>query len=245
MQQLLDTGKAYRCFCSAKKSHELAKGRYELGLSQKYDRTCAHIPKEQSDDRAHNGEIHVVRLLVDDKPPAFEDLIFGKIGKGTVQDRHGADGYDDPILMKSDGWPTYHLANVVDDHMMDISHVIRGVEWIPSTSTHLQLYRAFEWSPPKFAHVPLLVGEGGQKLSKRLGSTDVESYRAGGFLPEALVNFVALLGWSHKAKSDVFSRADLLRTVSQLFLHLLFNSKRPDSLILRLPKATPWSISES
>ncbi|EFE42728.1 hypothetical protein TRV_02448 [Trichophyton verrucosum HKI 0517] len=183
-----------------------------MGLTPGYDRTCAGISKEESDERAANGELHVVRLRVDDQYPMFNDLVYGKTGQNRpVGQRGGHEGvYLDPILIKSDGHPTYHLANVVDDHFMEITHVIRGTEWMSSTPMHMALYNAFEWKPPQFGHVPLLVDMNGQKLSKRNADIDISFFKdQQGIFPETLSNFAALLGWSHTRKSDVFSLKEL------------------------------------
>lgn len=143
----------------------------------------------------------------------FNDLVYGKTGQNKLNvskldliDRV----YDDPILLKSDGHPTYHLANVVDDHCMKITHVIRGTEWMPSTPMHMALYNAFKWTPPRFGHVPLLVDKNGQKLSKRNADIDLSSFKdQQGIFPATLVNFAALLGWSHSQKSDIFNLEEL------------------------------------
>lgn len=221
-EKLLDNGTAYRCFCSPERLHALAEHRSKLGLPPDYDRTCAHIPKEQSDDRAAKGDAHVVRLLVPDKYPVFEDLVYGLVRqrrdmqlKPSPQTPLGS--FDDPILIKSDGFPTYHLANVVDDHLMDITHVIRGSEWMSSTPKHLALYQAFNWQPPQFAHVGLLLDKDRQKLSKRTQSIDIRHWRLAGIFPETLTNFVALLGWSHNTGQDVMSMSDLIRNASMKY----------------------------
>lgn len=194
----------------------MARHRNEMGLTPGYDRTCAGISKEESDERAANGELHVVRLRVDDQYPMFNDLVYGKTGQNRpVGQRGGHEGvYPDPILIKSDGHPTYHLANVVDDHFMEITHVIRGTEWMSSTPMHMALYNAFEWKPPQFGHVPLLVDMNGQKLSKRNADIDISFFKdQQGIFPETLANFAALLGWSHTRKSDVFSLKELEENV--------------------------------
>ncbi|KAJ5098132.1 hypothetical protein N7532_005133 [Penicillium argentinense] len=209
---LVSNGHAYRCFCSSERLDSFARHRSQAGLPAGYDRKCAGISHEESEDRASKGESHVVRLKVD-KYPMFNDLVYGKTGQNKPNaskldliDRV----YDDPILLKSDGHPTYHLANVVDDHCMEITHVIRGTEWMPSTPMHMALYDAFKWTPPRFGHVPLLVDKNGQKLSKRNADIDLSSFRdAQGIFPAALVNFAALLGWSHSQKSDVFNLEEL------------------------------------
>lgn len=150
--------------------------------------------------------------------PEFVDLIYGKVGndKGKnvgITRKRGEVAYEDPVLLKTDQRPTYHLANVVDDHFMNITHVVRATEWMPSTPKHLALYNAFGWTPPAFAHVGLLVNERGHKLSKRDHATDISYYRNLGILPDALVNYVALLGWSHDQRSDVMQMQDLVKQV--------------------------------
>ena len=128
--KLLDLGHAYRCFCTSDRLSELAQQRSQLGLPTDYDRTCEGIPLAESDDRAYRGEMHVVRLRVPDIYPKYNDLVYGSVGnpaRRSLVFKHGEPAYEDPILLKSDGLPTYHLANVIDDHLMDITHVIRGV----------------------------------------------------------------------------------------------------------------------
>ncbi|KAK0615435.1 Glutamate--tRNA ligase [Lasiodiplodia hormozganensis] len=216
--KLLETGHAYRCFCTAERLNDLAQQRAQLGLPTDYDRKCAHIPKEEADDRAAKGEAHVVRLLVPDAYPAFFDHVYGMVGKGVKPaTKKVDDAYDDPILLKSDGLPTYHLANVVDDHHMKITHVIRGTEWLPSTPRHVAMYQAFGWEPPSFAHVGLLVDKDGNKLSKRNMDIDVAAYRKQGFLPEAVNNFVVLQGWSHRGRKDAMSMQELIDTFTIKF----------------------------
>ncbi|KAF2000936.1 glutamyl-tRNA synthetase-like protein [Amniculicola lignicola CBS 123094] len=214
-RKLLDTGHGYRCFCSTTRLNELAQHRHALGVATDYDRRCGGIPKEESDDRASRGEHHVVRLKVDSYPK-YEDLIYGTFTP-LKQWRRGEDVYEDPILLKSDGLPTYHLANVVDDHYMKITHVIRGSEWMPSTPKHIALYDAFGWTPPAFAHVGLLVDEQGNKLSKRNFDTDISAFKEMEIFPETLTNFAALLGWSHPNKSDVMDLAKLVEEFTLKF----------------------------
>ncbi|KAF1983912.1 glutamyl-tRNA synthetase [Aulographum hederae CBS 113979] len=210
-QDLLQTPHAYRCFCTSERLHNLASERSKLGLPTDYDRTCAGIPKDQSDERAANGEAHVIRLKVPERTPIYTDIVYGKVGKNVKPVRRTDEAYDDPILLKSDGFPTYHLANVVDDHLMQITHVVRGTEWMNATPKHMALYSAFGWEPPHFAHVGLLVDENGNKLSKRNFDTDVASFRDRmKILPDALTNFVALLGWSHTVGKDLMSMEQLI-----------------------------------
>lgn len=214
-EKLLTNGHAYRCFCSADRLNSLAEQRHKLGLATDYDRLCASIPSDISDERAAKGEKFVVRLRVPETYPTYEDLIYGKFK--PLQRRRGDDAYEDPILLKSDGLPTYHLANVVDDHHMKITHVIRGSEWMPSTPKHIALYNAFNWTPPQFAHVGLLVDERGNKLSKRNFDTDISAFKEMEIFPETLTNFAALLGWSHGEKSDVMDLAKLVEKFTLKF----------------------------
>lgn len=204
--RLLESKHAYRCFCSSNRLETLNKSRHEKGLSLGYDGKCAHLSHEESDDRAHRGDSHVVRLRAPDKYPPWHDFVYGntaRAGNTGRKDLIKDSVYDDPIMLKSDAQPTYHLANVVDDHLMKITHVIRGSEWMSSTPTHLALYKAFDWIPPIFGHVPLLVNEKHQKLSKRNVDMDIASFRdEQGIFPDALVNFAVLLGWSHQQESD-------------------------------------------
>ena len=215
VKPLLQNGKAYRCFCSAERIKSFNESRHAEGLPLGYDRKCKHIPLAEAEDRAHNGESHVIRFLVPKEYPRYHDLIYGKSGHGSNKTKKlllESPVYDDPILLKSDGFPTYHFANIVDDHLMKITHVIRGSEWMTSTPLHIALYEAFAWAPPEYAHVPLLVDKTGAKLSKRNADTDIASFRARGIFPEALTNFTALLGWSHQGKNDVMDLAELSET---------------------------------
>jgi glutamyl-tRNA synthetase len=216
-QKLLDSGNAYRCFCSTERLNALAEHRHKLGIATDYDRTCASIPQEESDDRASKGESHTIRLKVPDQYPSYKDLIYGTFRPLKQRGHVTETSYEDPILLKSDGLPTYHLANVVDDHLMKITHVIRGSEWMPSTPKHIAMYSAFGWTPPEFAHVGLLVDEHGNKLSKRNFDTDITAFKEMEVFPETLTNFAALLGWSHKEKSDVMDLATLIQNFTLKF----------------------------
>lgn len=208
-ERLLRLKLAYRCYCSAERLDILNRSRHEKGLPLGYDRKCAHLPLHQSEDRARRRESHVVRLRAPDRYPPWHDFVYGNTGRSGQQGRKNLIDdpvYDDPIIIKSDGHATYHLANVVDDHLMKITHVIRGAEWMSSTPMHLALYKAFGWEPPLFGHVPLLVDQNNQKLSKRNLDTDIASFRdEQGIFSDALVNFAVLLGWSHQQKSDLLS----------------------------------------
>ena len=180
----------------------MAEHRHKLGIATDYDRTCAPpgISKEESDDRASKGESHTVRLRVPDQYPTYKDLIYGTFRPLKRRGHVTESAYEDPILLKSDGLPTYHLANVVDDHLMKITHVIRGSEWMPSTPKHIAMYQAFGWTPPEFAHVGLLVDENGNKLSKRNFDTDITAFKEMEIFPETLTNFCMLVPPSNAAK---------------------------------------------
>ena len=169
-----------------------------------YDRTCYRVPKRESDQRASEGQPFVIRLKSPAAPMGFSDIALGQFRPNRkFQQRAQAQGvYDDSILIKSDGLPTYHLANVVDDHLMRLTHVIRGVEWAISTPKHLNLYQAFGWQPPEFCHLGLLLNTDGSKMSKRDLSFGLSALQEDGVLPEALVNFLVLYGWSHSEGSD-------------------------------------------
>jgi glutamyl-tRNA synthetase len=187
---LLASGHAYRCFCSAETLQRARKGK--MGAANFYDRRCADLTAAQIDEMMRVGRSHVVRLRVPRRgTTSVDDLVRGRpvhFDNALV---------DDQVLMKSDGMPTYHLASVVDDHLMRVSHVIRGDEWLISTPKHVLLYEAFGWRPPAFVHLPLLLNAADRsKLSKRQAGASVEHYRERGYRADALINFVALLGWS-------------------------------------------------
>ncbi len=202
-QRLVEAGHAYYCTCSRERLECLRQRQIAAKLPPAYDRHCAHrdlVPK--------NDEPYVIRMRV---PRAgevtFHDAVHGDItfSFSTV---------DDQVLIKSDGFPTYHLAVVVDDHLMNISHVIRGQEWISSTPKHILLYRYFGWDVPQIAHLPLILNPDRSKLSKRQGDVAVEDYRAQGYLKEALINFIALLGWNPGDTREIFSMDELIHEFS-------------------------------
>jgi nondiscriminating glutamyl-tRNA synthetase len=205
---LLAGGKAYRCFCTTERLAALRKLQEEEKRPPMYDRLCRTLPVEEAERRAREGEGCTVRMKV----PLLGEVVFTDEIRGEV--RVSASVIDDQVLLKSDGYPTYHLANVVDDHLMRISHVIRGEEWLPSTPKHLLLYDFFGWTPPRFAHLPLLLNADRTKLSKRQGHVAVEEFRAKGYLRDALVNFVALLGWNTSDNRELFTLPDLVAAFS-------------------------------
>jgi glutamyl-tRNA synthetase len=202
--QLLSTGKAYRCFCTEERLQEMRLAQRARHEPPGYDGLCRLLPPGESDARAARGDPHVVRLAVPkDRTIAFRDELRGEV-------RIEGKSIDDQVLLKSDGFPTYHLANVVDDHLMGVTEVIRAEEWIVSTPKHCLLYEAFGWTAPTWRHMPLLRNADRTKISKRKNPTSLTWYRAQGYLPEALLNFLALMGYSHSSGREVFSRAEML-----------------------------------
>ncbi|PIR55013.1 glutamate--tRNA ligase [Candidatus Peregrinibacteria bacterium CG10_big_fil_rev_8_21_14_0_10_36_19] len=187
-QELIEKGHAYRCFCTKERLDEMRELQTQRKEAPMYDRKCLNLSQNEIRELIENGTPFVVRQKMPYKLIKFKDQI-----RGNVQ----FDGkiVDDQVLVKSDGFPTYHLANVVDDHTMEITHVIRGEEWLPSTPKHIALYEAFGWETPEFAHLPLLLNPDKTKLSKRQGDVAVEDYINKGYSKEAIINFVALLGW--------------------------------------------------
>ncbi len=203
--RLVETGHAYRCFCTKERLDEMRKIQEASKLPMKYDRKCLAIPAEESAARAAVGEPHVVRVrMPDDGVTETKDVI-----RGTV--RFPNQDQEDFVALKTDGFPTYHLASVVDDHLMEISHVIRAEEWLSSLPKHYRLYDAFGWEKPSFAHLPLILNPDKSKLSKRQGDVSVEDYLAKGYLPEALENFLSLIGYNPKGDQEIYAREEMIR----------------------------------
>lgn len=188
---------AYSCFCTSERLDLLRKRQLAGKQQPKYDRQCLSLSREEIEQRKKAGEAFVVRMKIPDGKTAYEDALRGTTEFDNRQ-------LDDQVLVKSDGMPTYHFANVVDDHLMKITHVIRAEEWISSTPKHVLLYRAFGWKEPAFYHLPLLRNQDKSKISKRKNPTSLEYYQALGILPSAMMNFLALQGWSHPQEKDIF-----------------------------------------
>lgn len=205
---LIAKGAAYPCFCSTDRLAEMRREQSIAKQAPMYDRLCLTLSREEVERRLSMHESHVVRLNV----PRERTIILEDAIRGRVSFR--GDTVDDQVLLKSDGFPTYHLAHVVDDHLMAIDLVLRGEEWLSSTPKHLLLFEAFGWTAPRYAHVPLLLNKDRSKLSKREGDSAVEEYIARGYLPEALVNFVALLGWNPGTPQEIFSLEELVNAFS-------------------------------
>lgn len=207
-ERLIAEGHAYRCFATAEELAEMRAYQKEHGLQLRYDRRYRDLDPAEADRRAAAGEPYVVRLKMPlEGRTIFRDGLRGGIGFDNHQ-------IDDQVLLKSDGMPTYHLANVVDDHLMEITHVIRAEEWISSTPKHVVLYRAFGWEPPTFIHMPLLRNKDKSKISKRKNPVSLDYYQAAGYLPEAIVNFLGRLGWSMPDEREQFSLADMIEAFS-------------------------------
>jgi len=206
--QLVREELAYLCYCSPQRLEAMRQEQTKRKQPPGYDRRCRHLTREQKAGLEASGAPPVVRF----KSPlegqtSFHDLIRGEIvfENSTL---------DDFVLLKSDGYPTYHLANIVDDHSMAISHILRADEWLSSTPRHVLLYQALGWQPPQFAHLPMILGTDRSKLSKRHGATAINEYRDQGYLPEAMINFLALLGWSLDDKTELLRREEIVKHFS-------------------------------
>ncbi len=204
-EQLLEAGQAYRCYCTSERLDEMRAEQRARKEPPRYDRRCRYLSATERQALERAGLPWVVRFATPEEgTTTFVDYL-----RGEIAFEHAV--LDDHVLLKSDGWPTYQLASVVDDHLMEISHVIRGDEWISSAPRHVLLYKAFGWDLPVLVHIPLILGKDHSKLSKRHGAVDVLQYREQGYLPEALVNFMALLGWALDEKTELFDRERLIR----------------------------------
>ncbi len=217
-QQLIEAGHAYRCFCTPERLEAVRRERQTRNdPSTGYDRHCRHINPAQAAERAARGERYVVRA----KLPLEGEITVHDVIRGDITFQNA--NLQDAVLMKSDGIPTYHLANVIDDRLMQISHIMRGDEWVNSLPLHLHLYNAFGWEPPVMAHLPLILNPTGKgKMSKReerapdgrLLPVFVRTFKALGYLSEAMVNYLALLGWSYDDKTEIMSRNELIERFS-------------------------------
>ncbi len=226
-EKLVEEGKAYYCFCTPERLEEVRKAQVESKSEyQGYDRHCAHLSDSEIKSYLAQGIKPVIRFRVPTTgKTTFHDILMGDIT------RRNCDISPDPILLKSDGFPTYHLANVVDDHLMKITHIMRAQEWIPSGPLHVLLYQAFGWDVPQYCHLPMVMGKDGQKLSKRHGSTAVRDFRAKGYLPEAIMNYVTLVGWSLDGSTEFFSKEDLEKCFTMEGIHkapAVFDYKKLD-----------------
>jgi len=202
--QLLEKGLAYYCFCDSERLDRIRKIQTMNKMPPGYDRNCRSLSPEEVKENLDQGKPYVIRLAVPlEGTTKFHDDLLGDI------EWKNEDVNPDPVLLKSDGFPTYHLANVVDDHYMKISHVMRAQEWIPSTPLHVLMYNAFGWDHPGYCHLPMVMGQDGQKLSKRHGATSCNEFRNNGYLSDALINYIAMLGASYEDARDMYSLEEL------------------------------------
>lgn len=206
--ELVKKGDAYLCFCTPETLQQMRDEQQEKGEFVKYDRRCLALSKDEVQARLDSHESHVIRLKMPDKRKfIFDDVIRGRVEMDASQS-------DDQVIIKSDGFPTYHLAATVDDHYMQISHVIRGEEWLSSTPKHIWLYECLGWEAPRWVHLPLILNTDRSKLSKRMNDVSVQSYLQKGYLREALLNFVALLGWHGADDRELYSLEELCENFS-------------------------------
>jgi glutamyl-tRNA synthetase len=206
--RLLKQGNAYRCYCTPERLQTMREEQMKQKQPPGYDRFCRDLTPEACAEKEAGGAVPVVRFKSPtDGQTSFNDLLRGQIvfENGTL---------DDFVLLKSDGYPTYHLANIVDDHSMGISHILRADEWLSSTPRHVLLYQALGWQPPQFAHLPMILGPDRSKLSKRHAATSISEYKEQGYLPEAMFNFLALLGWSLDDKTELLTQDEIVDNFS-------------------------------
>ena len=206
VRELIEKGHAYYCFCTKERLEDMRKQQEQNKQMPKYDRHCRFLEKDDVEDKLKQNVSHVVRMKIpDNKKIIFDDLIVGRI-------EFDSDGVDDQVILKSDGFPTYHLGVVVDDHLMKISHVFRGKEWISSTPKHVLLYEYFGWDMPLHGHLPLILNSDGKgKLSKRHGHASVDYYRTEGYLPEAVLNYLINIVWNHPDDNEIFSLEEFMQ----------------------------------
>ena len=201
---LVELGHAYRCYCSAERLAAMRADQQAAGGATGYDRRCRFLSETERVELEDSGVVPVVRLAAPlEGTVSYHDMIHGNL-------TFPVSSVDDQVLLKSDGFPTYHLAVVVDDHLMEINPIVRADEWVSSVPKHILLYRAFGWQIPDMVHVPMVLGPDRKKLSKRHGATSVVAFRDEGYLPEAMINFLALLGWAYDDKTEIFSRDELV-----------------------------------
>jgi glutamyl-tRNA synthetase len=213
IKTLLEKGKAYYCFCDKDRLDNLRTEQKNNNLPPKYDGACRKLNRKEIESRINRGNKYVIRFrMPENKKVICKDLIRGQIIVNSKD-------LDDFVLIKADGYPTYHFANIVDDHLMKISHVMRGDEWIASFPKHILLYEAFGWNPPEFAHLPIILNQAKKKLSKRHDSVSVQDFIEKGFLRDALINFIALLGWNSGSEQEIFTRSELMKQFSLESVH--------------------------
>jgi nondiscriminating glutamyl-tRNA synthetase len=237
-EQLMENGTAYRCFCTAERLEEMRNQQKAEKKAPMYDRCCLDLGQEEIEKKIAKGESYVIRQKI--KTEGFTEYVDVIRGKVSIKNEL----LDDQILIKSDGYPTYNFANVVDDHLMEISHILRGEEYVSSTPKYIQLYQNFGWEVPKFAHLPLLLNPDKSKLSKRQGDVAVEDYIKKGYLKDAIINFVALLGWNPGEGStrEIFLLEELVKEFNLEKVHkggAIFDTKKLDWINSQYIKKLP------
>lgn len=208
IDKLIDQGDAYYCFCSRERLDSVREEQKVKGLIPRYDGFCRNVSIEEAKKRIENGEEYVVRQRL----PLNTDIKFHDIVRGDIV--INTEDMDDQVLLKSDGYPTYHMAVVIDDHLMEITHIVRGEEWLSSTPKHIHLYEVFGWEKPVYVHLPTVLNKDRKKLSKRHGDVAVEDFMAKGYLPEGLINYLALVGWSPETNEEIFDMEALIEQFS-------------------------------
>lgn len=212
-EKLVEKGAAYYCFCTSERLEKLRQEQTTRGQVSMYDRCCRNLNVEEIEKRKAQGEKYVIRMKIpDNEVIEVDDLIFGKL-------KFPSNSVDDQVLIKTDGFPTYHLAVVVDDYLMKITHITRGEEWLPSAPKHVLLYRYLGWPVPQMIHFPNILNTNRKKLSKREGDVSVDDFINKGYLPEAMVNFLALLGWNPKTEQEIFSLSELVEKFDETTIH--------------------------
>jgi len=208
VDKLIESGHAYYCFCTKERLEGIREANKAAGIFAGYDGHCRDLSLDEAMKRIEAGEAYVVRL----KMPKDKELIFNDLVRGTV--KMNTSDSDDQVLLKADGFPTYHMAVVVDDHLMGITHMIRGEEWLPSTPKQIVLFEALGWDVPTFVHLPNILNIEKKKLSKRHGDVAVKDFKSKGYLPEALINFVALVGWSPEGDQEIMTMDEMIEKFS-------------------------------
>jgi len=211
VEQMVDSGHAYKCFCTEKRLDLLRREAARSRQPNRYDGRCCGLSKDEVREKIEAGLPYTVRFKLTPFPEPFNDLVYGPVSHDVSQFE------GDFVILKSDGFPTYHLANVVDDHLMEITDVLRGVEWQVSTPKHILMYRALGWTPPNFAHLPLIMNSDGTKLSKRQGDLHVDSLKNEGFFPEAVLNFITLFGGAFSEKEYSLETVYSLESLCEKF----------------------------
>lgn len=225
IKTLLQNGTAYPCFCTPRRLELMKREANRRNEHPRYDNRCASLTDQEVEENMQQGKPYVVRLRLSPTPNPFQDIIKGPLVHNIINSE------GDPVLMKSDGFPTYHFANVVDDHFMKVSHVLRGEEWVQSTPKHLLIYKAFGWEPPQFAHLPLLVNSDGTKLSKRQGDIHIEHFRSSGYYSKAIINYITMAGGG-LVGTTLFNNSGHLLSLNELSQKFDIDDIKPSSKTL-------------